>query len=198
MQMCGSVADFFPGQKVCSKSGKFSAVPSWTQFVCSKSHVAPQTTAVKESREGVVVGTIFVARVRMAGCLPRALRRHLRKSARYCEPMAVVEALVAIVSGVLLWIGFWDLIELVVPSKWYWKAGLIALGGVGLVARRVGPVLQRDERARAGGLLLGRRGHDAKHAVAGRRAKVADSLRLARFGRSFSTNRRAAERAARD
>ena len=38
---------------------------------------------------------------------------------RYFEPVAVCEATVAILSGVLLWMGFWDFIdEYLVPKEW--------------------------------------------------------------------------------
>ena len=60
--------------------------------------------------------------------VPRSLPR--------CEPVALCEALVAVTSGVLLWMGLWDLIEEVVPAVWYAKMLMIIIGGSGLYLMR--------------------------------------------------------------
>ena len=53
-----------------------------------------------------------------------------------CEPAALAEALVAIVSGVILWMGLWDLIEECVPAVWYAKFLMVVGGGTGLLCTR--------------------------------------------------------------
>ena len=51
--------------------------------------------------------------------------------------LAVAEALTSIVSGVMLWIGVWDLLdEYIIPEVWWAKLCLIVLGGVALYASR--------------------------------------------------------------
>jgi len=66
------------------------------------------------------------------------------------------EAFVAILSGVLLWMGLWDLIEEVIPPLWYLKALMIVVGGSGLLCMRrlyeppVKPVLLTKTATQAG------------------------------------------------
>ena len=50
--------------------------------------------------------------------------------------MALCEALCAITSSVLLWIGAWDLIELLVPNTWPSKLLMVVLGTLGLYLTR--------------------------------------------------------------
>ena len=50
---------------------------------------------------------------------------------RYFEPLAVLEATVAIMSGVLIWMGFWDLVEEIIPDTWYNKLLMILVGLMG-------------------------------------------------------------------
>jgi hypothetical protein len=46
------------------------------------------------------------------------------------------EAIVSIASGMLLWLGFWDALEIVLPPEWYWRLAMIGVGIVGLFATR--------------------------------------------------------------
>lgn len=71
------------------------------------------------------------------------------------EPCAIAEALLAIASGVLLWMGWWDLIEVLLPSAWQWRLAMVVLGVVGLCATRT----LYDREA----LHMMRRGRRAKH-----------------------------------
>ena len=67
-----------------------------------------------------------------ASTLSGKARRWVIASRRYVEPMAVLEALVSIVSGVLLWIGFWDLCDIyIIPETWYGKVCMILFGLTG-------------------------------------------------------------------
>jgi hypothetical protein len=56
--------------------------------------------------------------------------------ARYWDPLLALEALVSLASGVLLWIGWWDVIELIIPAGWGWRLAMIILGSVGLFSTR--------------------------------------------------------------
>eukprot|EP00967_Tisochrysis_lutea_P093532 scaffold135437_cov36-Tisochrysis_lutea.AAC.1 len=51
----------------------------------------------------------------------RAFQTFRRHNA-YFEPMAVVEASVAIVAGVVIWLGFWDTLTCAAPSSRAWQA----------------------------------------------------------------------------
>lgn len=68
--------------------------------------------------------------------LPLCLRRRCRGTLAYWEPAVVVEAMVSITSGMLLWMGFWDALEIVLPADWYWRLAMIGVGTVGLFATR--------------------------------------------------------------
>ena len=68
---------------------------------------------------GLIVSALWVT-----SKSPPNVRRN-SSSRRYFEPAAVCEALVAIISGVLLWMGFWDFIdEYLVPKEWCAAASL--------------------------------------------------------------------------
>jgi len=47
-----------------------------------------------------------------------------------------LEALVSITSGMLLWMGFWDLLEIIVPPDACWRVIMIAIGVLGLLVTR--------------------------------------------------------------
>ena len=68
--------------------------------------------------------------------LPLCLRRLCRGSLRYWEPCAFFEALVSIFSGMLLWMGFWDLIEMLLPPDAFTRLAMIAVGIIGLFGTR--------------------------------------------------------------
>ena len=78
-----------------------------------------------------------------------------------------LEALISITSGMLLWMGFWDIVEVLLPPEWYWRLGMIVVGVVGLFATRtmydksmLALVRSRETRAR---VLRGRLSrHDQK------------------------------------
>ena len=63
---------------------------------------------------------------------PSTMASSQRSTLPRCEPLALCEALVAVTSGVLLWMGLWDLIEEIVPAVWYAKVLMIVIGGGGL------------------------------------------------------------------
>lgn len=55
----------------------------------------------------------------------------------YVEPRACAEACVAIVSGALLWIGYWDFIDsYLVPRQWWAKMCMALVGALGALATR--------------------------------------------------------------
>ena len=62
-----------------------------------------------------------------------AVRKAVEELAHYFEPVAVAEALAAITSGVLIWMGWWDLLEILLPPDWYFRLILIIIGLVGLI-----------------------------------------------------------------
>ena len=69
---------------------------------------------------GVVLGFVAMRRTTHAGPSP-----HLK-------PMAMLEAMVAISAGVLLWMGFWDFIDVyLVPRQWWAKLCMVIVGAVG-------------------------------------------------------------------
>lgn len=55
---------------------------------------------------------------------------------RYWEPCIFFEALVSIFSGMMLWLGFWDLLEMLLPPDAYTRLAMILIGIVGLFASR--------------------------------------------------------------
>ena len=64
-------------------------------------------------------------------------RRWLRGGRRYFEPLAVLEASVSIVSGVLIWMGIWDLMDLyIVPDTLWGKLLMVLFGMIGLLCTR--------------------------------------------------------------
>ena len=75
--------------------------------------------------------------------------RWLRGARRYFEPGAAAEALVAIGSAVLLWMGWWNLTYILLPPQWYWCAAEIIVGILGLFATRsmYDKAMLRDSRA---------------------------------------------------
>ena len=66
----------------------------------------------------------------------RPERRCCHESRQYADPCAMLEAVVAITSGVLIWIGLWDSIEVLLPSSWHWRLLMIIVGLIGLFATR--------------------------------------------------------------
>lgn len=68
--------------------------------------------------------------------LVNMLPQHCPESVEYFEPCAIAEALIALTSGVLIWMGWWDLLEILLPRDWYWRLILIILGAAGLFATR--------------------------------------------------------------
>ena len=59
-------------------------------------------------------------------------RRWLRGGKRYFDPLAVLEASVSIVSGVLIWMGIWDLLDLyIVPDTLWGKLLMVLFGMIG-------------------------------------------------------------------
>ena len=73
-------------------------------------------------------------------------RRWLRGGKRYFEPLAVLEASVSIVSGVLIWMGFWDLCDLyLVPDTLWGKVLMVIFGMTGHATHsRATPVADTD------------------------------------------------------
>merc|ERR1719502_215763 len=61
----------------------------------------------------------------------------LRQIVQYFEARACAEAFVAIFSGALLWIGFWDVIDsYLVPKQWWAKLCMTLVGALGALATR--------------------------------------------------------------
>lgn len=68
-------------------------------------------------------------------CLDPAARPRLGRMG--VEPIALTEAFIAISSGALLWIGWWDLLEsYLVPQTWWAKLCMIFVGAIGALATR--------------------------------------------------------------
>uniref|UniRef100_A0A7S3AU80 Uncharacterized protein n=1 Tax=Haptolina ericina TaxID=156174 RepID=A0A7S3AU80_9EUKA len=68
--------------------------------------------------------------------MPLWLRRRCRSTTAYWEPCVAFEAIVSITSGVLVWMGFWDALEMVIPPDAYWRGIMIIIGMIGLFASR--------------------------------------------------------------
>ena len=74
---------------------------------------------------GVVLGFVAMRRTTQARQTPRL------------KPMAMLEAMVAISAGVLLWMGFWDFIDVyLVPRQWWAKLCMVIVGAVGSILTR--------------------------------------------------------------
>ena len=74
---------------------------------------------------GVVLGFVGMRRTTQARQTPRL------------KPMAMLEAMVAISAGVLLWMGFWDFIDVyLVPRQWWAKLCMVIVGAVGSILTR--------------------------------------------------------------
>ena len=55
----------------------------------------------------------------------------------HLKPMAMLEAMVAISAGVLLWMGFWDFIDVyLVPRQWWAKLCMVIVGALGSILTR--------------------------------------------------------------
>ena len=55
----------------------------------------------------------------------------------HLKPMAMLEAMVAISAGVLLWMGFWDFIDVyLVPRQWWAKLCMVIVGAIGSIVTR--------------------------------------------------------------
>lgn len=54
----------------------------------------------------------------------------------YWETGVMLEAFVSITSGLVLWIGAWDALEIVLPPGWPWRLLLVAIGIFGLYSTR--------------------------------------------------------------
>ena len=64
----------------------------------------------------------------------------------HVRPLAMMEAMVAIAAGVLLWMGFWDFIDVyLVPRQWWAKLCMVIVGALGSILTRS----LYDEQARA-------------------------------------------------
>lgn len=78
---------------------------------------------------GLLVSLVCLARPRTAG--------ERRARAKYWNARAACEAGVAIVSGGLLWIGFWDVMdEYLVPKEWWAKLCMLLVGLLGTLGTR--------------------------------------------------------------
>lgn len=74
---------------------------------------------------------------RPASFLRDRMHRWLRGGKRYFEPLAVLEASVSIVSGVLIWMGIWDLMDVyIVPDTLSGKLLMVLFGMIGLLCTR--------------------------------------------------------------
>ena len=80
---------------------------------------------------GVVLGFVAMRR-------PRPQQQQSSWIRAYnCQPLAMLEAFVAIFSGVLLWMGFWDFIDVyMVPRQWWAKLCMVLVGALGLFLTR--------------------------------------------------------------
>lgn len=57
--------------------------------------------------------------------------------AYHVRPLAMMEAMVAIAAGVLLWMGFWDFIDVyLVPRQWWAKLCMVIVGALGSILTR--------------------------------------------------------------
>ena len=82
-------------------------------------------------------------------------RRSAARRSNQLKPMAMLEAMVAISSGVLLWMGFWDFIDVyLVPREWWAKLCMIVVGALGSIMTRSLYDEQVAPSACTAGLLL--------------------------------------------
>ena len=80
---------------------------------------------------GIVLGFVVMRRQR-----PQQQRQAWIQSYNF-QPLAMLEAFVAIFSGVLLWMGFWDFIDVyMVPRQWWAKLCMVLVGALGLFLTR--------------------------------------------------------------
>lgn len=76
---------------------------------------------------GILVSLVYLTRPRSVDDVHR----------RYFEPRAACEAFIAIVSGGLLWIGFWDFMDTyLVPEQWWAKLCMLLVGALGALGTR--------------------------------------------------------------
>ena len=61
---------------------------------------------------------------------------HCAGASRYFSVCALAEAVVGILGVLLVWMGWWDLCNLIVPPRWYWSLLLACMGGLGLFFTR--------------------------------------------------------------
>lgn len=63
--------------------------------------------------------------------------RKLSEMRQYFDPLAAAESLIAICSGALLWIGYWDFLDsYLVPNSWWSKLCMLLVGALGALATR--------------------------------------------------------------
>ena len=75
---------------------------------------------------GVVLGFVAMRRTTSAA-----------SPSPHLKPMAMLEAMVAISAGVLLWMGFWDFIDVyLVPRQWWAKLCMVIVGALGSILTR--------------------------------------------------------------
>ena len=67
-----------------------------------------------------------------------AMRREASsRTPHHLKPLAMLEAMVAISAGVLLWMGFWDFIDVyLVPRQWWAKLCMVVVGALGSILTR--------------------------------------------------------------
>mmetsp|Transcript_18576 Transcript_18576/g.47800 ORF Transcript_18576/g.47800 Transcript_18576/m.47800 type:complete len:329 (-) Transcript_18576:198-1184(-) len=65
------------------------------------------------------------------------MRRCMDGNARYFDPLAIVESLVAIISGVVVWMGLWDLIDVhIMPDTGSAKLAVVVVSLLAVYANR--------------------------------------------------------------
>ena len=87
----------------------------------------------------LLTGVLLIGVVISLFCLKHGDKRKmwLRRSEAYFRPGALAEALIAICSGALLWIGFWDFMDsYLVPVTWWAKLCMLLVGALGAFATR--------------------------------------------------------------
>ena len=96
--------------------------------------LAPRRVPAQWARTVSLATLIVSAPMANVACLKYEQLTAMRRS---LEAPAVAEAIIAICSGALLWIGWWDFLDqYLVPNSWWSKLCMLLVGAVGALSTR--------------------------------------------------------------
>lgn len=88
-------------------------------------------------RPGLLAAALLCLVLLGVSCLSTAHKQSLKRRRQYFKPAAAAEAFIAICSGALLWIGFWDFMDsYLVPVNWWAKLCMLLAGALGAIVTR--------------------------------------------------------------